>query len=32
VELPTFGFRTSSGAAVLGLVEDEAPEVLERFR
>jgi LCP family protein required for cell wall assembly len=32
VELPTFGFRTSAGAAVLGLVEDEAPAVLDRFR
>jgi LCP family protein required for cell wall assembly len=32
VELPTFGFRTSAGASVLGLVEEEAPAVLERFR
>jgi hypothetical protein len=32
VELPTEGFRTSAGAAVLGLVEGEAPAVLDRFR
>ena len=32
VELPTFPFRTSGGAAVLGLIEDEAPAVLDQFR
>lgn len=32
VELPTFPFRTSGGAAVLGLVEDEAAAVLDQFR
>jgi LCP family protein required for cell wall assembly len=31
-ELPTFGFRTDAGAAVLGLVEDEAQAVLDEFR
>jgi LCP family protein required for cell wall assembly len=32
VELPTFGFRTDAGASVLGLVDDEAPAVLDQFR
>jgi LCP family protein required for cell wall assembly len=31
VELPTFGFRTSGGASVLGLAEN-APQVLDQFR
>jgi LCP family protein required for cell wall assembly len=30
--LPTFDFRTPAGAAVLGLVESEAPAVLDNFR
>lgn len=32
VELPTEGFRTSGGAAVLGLIEEEAQPVLDQFR
>jgi LCP family protein required for cell wall assembly len=32
VELPVFGFRTSGGAAVLGLVQPEADAVLASFR
>ncbi len=32
VVLPTFGFRTSAGAAVLGLDEDLAPTALEEMR
>jgi LCP family protein required for cell wall assembly len=32
VELPTFPFRTSGGAAVLGLDEELAPAALDQFR
>jgi LCP family protein required for cell wall assembly len=32
VVLPTFGFTTSGGASVLGLIEGEAPAVLDQFR
>lgn len=32
MSLPVYPFRTSGGAAVLGLVEDEAQVVLEAFR
>jgi LCP family protein required for cell wall assembly len=32
VVLPTFPFRTSGGAAVLGLDEESAPAALDRFR
>jgi LCP family protein required for cell wall assembly len=32
VVLPTFGFRTDAGAAVLGLDEETAPATLDRFR
>ncbi|QGG95115.1 LCP family protein [Actinomarinicola tropica] len=32
VEIPTFPFRTSGGAAVLGLVEPDAAAVISRFQ
>ena len=32
VEIPTYPFTTSGGAAVLGLVEPDAQAVLDRFR
>lgn len=32
VEIPTYGYRTSGGAAVLGLVEPDAAAVIARFQ
>jgi len=32
VEIPTYGYRTSDGAAVLGLVEPDADAVIARFQ
>lgn len=32
VEIPTYGYRTSEGAAVLGLVEPDADAVIARFQ